>query len=183
MTSLSERSPSHRYYAAMHGRWRGRISTVLTDPGALAAAKMSALDRLTWRLTVATERWLGPPWLETSVDYQSGGPTQNRVIHTTRVRQLGLPAMWGREIITLDRDGCRFTLRGAHRFAWFPLLPRAVSGDGMVPETAGGASYLFAVLGTTMTQTTKREGLDVLVVTQETPFSRAEVRLQRIAAR
>lgn len=176
MTSSDE--PSHRYYRAMHGSWSGRLTLVLTDPLALASSPMRALDRMAWRMTAFFARMLGPPRLETSVEYTAGA-AKNEIVHTTRIRQLGMSALTGVETITLDPDGRRFTLRGQHRFAWAPWRLREVAGAGEVSEAADGARYTLDFLGATMAQTTRREGQDVLVVTQTTAFSRAEVRLER----
>ncbi len=166
--------PSHRYYRAMQARWRGRLTLAITDRAALARAAMGTFDRLAWRLTALA----GRPWFETSVDYESGA-ARNEVVHTTRVRSLGVTLVRGVEILTLDPDGRRFTLRGEHRFLWAPFGVRRVEGVGEVREAADGASYSFSYLGAAITQTTCIDGA-ALVVTRTSAFGRSEVRLERL---
>ena len=165
---------SRRYYRAMCGTWCGRLDTKITDRGALAAAKLGTLDRLAWKLSA------GRPWLETSVAFADG--KTNEVIHETRVRQLGRIAVEGVEIIALEPDSNRFTMRGTHRFAWTPWKKRAVEGTGEVREAADGATYVFEYLGAPLTQTTRTDG-EALIVTQTTAFSRGEVKLERCSPR
>lgn len=167
-------SPSHDYYREMADRWRGRLVFEMKDASALGG--LGLLDRMAWRMTGIQGRLFGPPWLETSVDI--AGLDRNEVIHTTLLRQWGMPLAAGRERITLDPDGRRFTLRGAHRFAWAPWSARAVEGTGEIHADARGASYTFLYLGARMAQETKIDGRD-LIVTQTTAFSRSEVRLVR----
>jgi hypothetical protein len=173
---MSRDRPSHRYYREMAGSWRGRLTLALTDRAALARASMGSLDRFAWRLTSLQARLLGPAWLETSVDVSR--IADGVVVHTTRLRQLGIVAVRGVETITLDPDGERFTLEGAHRFAWAPWRARAVRGEGRIRPDAEGASYTLSYLGAIMTQTTRIEGRDLAIV-QTTPFARGEVKLVR----
>lgn len=162
----------------MHGRWRGQFSITMTDPSALAHAVPSRVDRFAWRVTILNDQLFGTPWLETNVDYRTGA-AHNVVVHTTLLRQFGMPVVWGREVIRLDPNGTGFTLDGSHHFPWRWWWACAVHGTGQISTAADSASYVFDYMGTRLTQTTIHESLDVLVVTQQTAFSHGVVRLSR----
>lgn len=154
--------PNHAYYRACHGRWRCPLQMTITDTAALRDSGMGWVVRAGLRMMAAWPRWLGRFFLDTSVHYEDGG----EVTHTTVVRWLGLPIMWGTERITLDPDGSAFTIEGEHRLvsqAWQRL---AASGAGTIDASGDQAQYTLAWLGAPMTQTTIREH-ERVTVTQE----------------
>ena len=170
MTDLE--MPSQRYYRAMHGRWRGRLTLALTDRAALATVR-SPLERLAWRLSAWTERVFGRPWMETRMRF-----APDVVVHETALRALGLRLASGTERLTLDPDGRRFRIEGAHRLPSSPWRVTRFEGHGEVAADARSAGYEFPLLGAEVVQTTRIDG-EALVATQTTAFSRSEARLER----
>lgn len=167
-------TPSHRYFRAMHGRWRGRLRLTLTTPAALDSVR-SPIDRLAWRVMSLLQNVLGPPSMETTVTYAA-----DVVVHTTRLRVLGLVVASGVERFTLAADGRHFRMDAEHRLATSPWRVTTFSGEGEVADAADGARYVFPYLGADLVQTTRVDG-DALVATQVTAFARSEVRLERRA--
>lgn len=124
------------------------------------------------RMIAAWPSWLGRFSLETSVAYD-GSPS---VVHTTRVRWLGVPMMKSIETIRLAGDAETLTMEGEQRVfpAWWSLRP--VTGTGHVESHR--ASYSFEWLGVRLEQTTLREA-DRVTLTQRGPGFEGVQRLQR----
>jgi hypothetical protein len=159
---------SRTYYRACVGRWSCTLDLAITDWEAYRAARLSALDRLRVRSSL-----LMPARFSTTVAM----PADDTVIHTTRVTSMGVPALVSREVIKLDPDGARFALEVEQRDAPLFLL-RRWRGHGFVDTTGTRATYHLELFGIPMLQTTLREE-DLVIVTQETEFSRGVQRLVR----
>jgi hypothetical protein len=162
---MSPDLPSHRYYRSMHGSWRCTVDFALTDRPAFWASPMGWVDRLRVLSLVWVQRWIGPPVLETTVDYTGG----TEVIHTTRVSTWGMTGFRSVERMTLDPDGRRATMRG----------DQLGEGTVEIDETATRAHYTFRWVGVRMDQHTEvvPEGLKLV---QETPWSRSVQLLCRV---
>ena len=133
---------------------------------------MGWLDRINLRMIAAWPSWLGRFWLETSVAYD-GSPS---VVHTTRVRWLGMTMMKSIETIRLSDDDRTLSMEGEQRVfpAWWS--GRAVTGSGHVESDR--ARYTFEWLGVRLDQTTVREQ-DRVTLTQRGPGFEGVQRLQR----
>src|SRR5204862_7583297 len=92
--------PSHGYYRAVHGRWRGAFEFRITDPDAFARADMGWLDRRRVRSMATTIGLI----MDTSVDYETRGK-DGTVVHTTRISKWGLTLYDVIETFTLDPNG------------------------------------------------------------------------------
>jgi hypothetical protein len=159
---LGTMPPNHAYYRACHGRWRCPLQMRITDAAALRGSGMSWSVRVGLRMMAAWPRWLGRFFFETSVRYDE----DDAVTHTTVVRWLGLPLLWGTERIALDPDGRAFTIEGEHRLLTQPWRRLAARGAGTIGASADHAEYTLDWLGAPMTQTTTREH-DRVTVTQQ----------------
>lgn len=171
-------TPSFTYYEACVGAWRGVFTLTVTDRAALAAAPLSALDRLRFAGMRAGLRVFGGAVpFATTVTFAS----PSEVVHTTRIGGFGPPWFVSREVITLGADGRSGSIRIRQRLPPFYLPAR---DDGPFPveidEAARLASYALVFLGCPMKQIGERVSDDVVVLTQETAFSKSTQRLKRV---
>lgn len=177
--STPEESPNRAYYRSRHGRWAGAFELRITDRAALSAEGLALSDRMNvWSLSLM-QRVLGPCRIETSVDAASR-ISAGEVLHTTRLSKWGITLFRSTEIIALDDNGRDFTMRVAMGLWPRPShVTRTDDSRGQVDATGTRASYDFPWLGTRMRQTGECEGESVTRLTQETPFSRGVVVLER----
>lgn len=170
-----EDAPHRTYFRACVGSWRGAFELEVTDEAALRDAPLSLADRLRLAMLRLSARVAGPARFETTVRMQS----HDVVVHTTRVRALGMPGFLSREVLTLEPDGHRVSLTLTQRV--FPLFwPAQTLGPlpATVDATATRAEYELRFLGCALRQRTERDG-DLVVLSQETSWSRARVELRR----
>lgn len=170
--------PSHAYYRSMHGRWRCSFGLTITDWPAFWASPMGWFDRLQVLSLVLLPKVVGPPALETTVDYDAKGE-RGEVLHTTRLAKWGMTLFRSIEVMSLDDDGRRATMRGDQWVS--PIWWRSRdSGEGRVEidETAKRARYTFPWVGTEMRQNTEVVP-GGLRLTQETDWSHSEQILRR----
>ncbi len=166
--------PNQTYYRACVGVWACSLDFAITDHEAFRAAPLTARDRLRIRSMLATAAAFGAPRLTTTVAMAG----DDEVVHTTRVAGLGVPMLRSREVLTLEPDGARFTMRIDQRdFPFFASRPS--SAHGFVDPTATVATYHLDFFGVPMLQTTLRDG-DRVTLTQKTAFSLGVQRLVRI---
>lgn len=171
---MSTLRPNRAYYRACVGEWACALDFAITDHDAFRAAPIDARDRLRIRSMLATAALLGAPRLTTTVAM----PSDDEVVHTTHVAKLGAPMLRSREVIGLDPDGARFTMRVEQRdFPFF--LSRPSDAHGFVDPTATIATYHLDFFGVPMLQTTLRDG-DRVTLTQKTAFSLGVQRLVRV---
>ncbi|PRQ09785.1 hypothetical protein [Enhygromyxa salina] len=167
--------PHRAYYLSCVGRWRCELDMRITDTERLRHSEMPLLDRVALRLVSAWPAWLGRLRLDTSVHFE--GPV---VVHTTRVRWLGLPMMLSVERIEFDDDGRSFTLEGEQRVAPLWWRARAVVGAGEVDEDTEHARYRLTWLGAPLQQSTIR-GADALALHQLGPGFEGTQHLRRLS--
>jgi len=171
---MSAEAPSHRYYRTKQGRWTSRVAFEVTDWPAFWACRMSLLDRARILYFAWAPKIIGDFVMDTSIDYSPAG----LVHHTTRVSRFGMTYFRSEEELTLESDGARVTLTGGQRM--FPTLwiARGFGAAGaVVSDDAKGARYELDWIGGRLVQTTRDEP-DGLKLTQETPWSRATMKLR-----
>ena len=160
-------APTVRYFRAMTGAWSGVYRFEITDPAAVA----SPLDRL--RMTLMAR--LGPCRMDTTVAWMS----DDTVRHTTRVTCRGMPGLYSVEVFSLSEDGRTLTVRMAQRLApdlW--RLRTFPEGSGVVEDPEIGAAYALPWIGGVVDQRARIVD-DGVLLTQTTPWFRAEARLRR----
>jgi len=169
-------SPHHRYFRAKEGHWRGKLRFEITDRQRLWASPLRWRDKWSMWSMALTSRRLSTLVLSTTVDYASQGG-QNKVLHTTRMSNLGITLFRSQEAILLDDDGFSFQMTGTQAF--FPRLGKSTAwtAHGAVAADHDGAVYHIPFFGVTIEQHTRMtpQGLEVI---QTTPFSRANILLQ-----
>lgn len=173
---MTANSPSHSYYRALEGQWRGRMHFKLTDLKRYWASRMRLSERLSvLGLSLVS---IGPAklFMSTTLAFASDGD-KNDVLHTTRVACMGITLYRSRERIRLSTDNRSFHLSGTQAF--FPYLWRSAewSGTGTIAEDHQSAVYNFTFMGEPLEQSTlvTPDGLQIL---QVTPYSRAIVLLR-----
>jgi len=160
-----ESRASERYYASLVGAWAGVFTFAVTDVAELAKLPWSA------RALVRSSSWASPMRFSTTLEGEG-----RHFVHTTRVVALGVTAYTTDERIVLADDGTTLRMEGVQKMT----LGRTTSyvAKGRIAEDASGATYEIPWLGVTLVQRTRIEE-GKLRLTQETPFSRAEVVLAR----
>ncbi len=159
-------APSHRYYRLLHGRWSGSFAFVVVRQEAWRALPL--FERVRFSLFALVCRWFGPASMRTTLDYATAGD-RDEVGHTTRMSKWGIPLYGSAESIHLGADGRSFVVRGS------PLGEAA----GEVEPSGDGAVYRVPWFGgCTLVQRT-RVVPDGVAITQDTPWSHAEVTLVR----
>lgn len=116
---------------------------------------------------------LGRYYCYTSVTVEA----EDRVIHTTEIRWLGVPLLRSKEVLTLTGADA-FTLQGT---CWMTTMPLRypLEGNGTIDPDAAGGEYILSWLGAQLVQTTRREGT-CLRVEQLGQGYRASLLLKRI---
>lgn len=146
---MNDALPSHRYYKACEGRWRGPLSMRITDWKAFFVSEMSLFDRASLLSLLSMQKLLGACHLDTSVECEP----ENAVVHTTRVHKLGLTFLQSREVLQLDDDG--ITVRMQIEMRLFPTALRVQQLDARkVVVDAGGfhVDYWLPWMGIEMHQ-------------------------------
>ena len=163
-----ELGPSERYYASLVGAWSGTFTFAVTDEASLAAQPFGT------RALVRASAKVSPMRFSTTLEGEG-----RLFVHTTRVVAMGVTAYTTEERIVLAGDGASLRMEGVQRMS----LGRTVTyvAEGRVAGDASGATYEIPWLGITLVQRTRIEE-GKLRLTQETPFSRAEVLLARASA-
>ncbi|AKF04622.1 hypothetical protein [Sandaracinus amylolyticus] len=167
---MSRETPALSYYRACAGAWRGDVTFAISDPARFAAASLSAIDRARVRATCAIRARI-----DTSVTVLS----EREVLHTTRITQLGMPSLVGREVITLREDGRTFTMHVHHRMAPFFVARESGPFEGEVDADGRRATYHLALFGVPMLQVGSRDG-DHVTLVQTTAWSTSDQRLARV---
>jgi len=169
MPVVDPSTPASRYYTALIGRWDGRLRFRITDRGALA--RMPARTRL---LGLASH-FGGFLRMRTTLE---GSGRAFR--HTTEVRAWGVAAFTTEEVIELGDDGRSLRMSGTQRARFG--APETYVALGSIDEDATRATYEIPWLESPLVQRTRivPEGLEL---TQDTPWSHAEVLLRRKAER
>jgi len=167
MATPANDGPVHRYYRALEGQWSGTLTLTITDPVALRGYPLSTRAMMTF------SRLLGPVLMQTTLA-ASGAAYR----HTTRVSRAGIPLFVTSEIISPGDDGRSLRMSGEQRTSIGAV--ERYDADGEVDDSATRATYRIPWLGAPLVQRTRivDEGLEL---TQETPWSRAEVLLRRAA--
>jgi hypothetical protein len=115
-------------------------------------------------------RWLGLAMATTLVEAEE-------VLHTTRLRWLGVTVFRSEEGFALGPDGRSGAMSGR---VWVLGLPvGGYRGALEVDEDAAGATYRFRLLGGDVLQITRVEGEGALRVRQTLPWGVGEVLLRR----
>lgn len=169
-------APNLRYFEACVGAWRSSLDLRITNLAALWRSKMAYLDRVALCALALWPKWFGRPCLHTTVSMQ----TEQRVLHTTAVRFLGVLCFRSKEMIHLAPDGRAFKVVGAQldKPLWGTLEP--VIGKGEVNSDATAASYQIQFLGVPLMQTTTRDS-DLVTLIQHGPGWEGIQRLRRIS--
>lgn len=150
-------NPPHlTYYTACVGEWRAPLELEVIDRRALAET-MGWLDSITFVILAFLQRTLGGFYFDTSVEVRS----DTHVVHTTRLRFLGIYWMSSREELELDPDGRSFTIRGEGRMLTMPWRRLPVSGTGVVADDSMSASYQITWFDTPFEQNTVRRDGEV----------------------
>jgi hypothetical protein len=168
-------NPAERYYASLAGRWDGSLELAITDWSALRATAMPWTAKLAWMSMGAVTQLIGPARLETTL---SRAHDSGDWLHTTRVSQIGLCLLKTHERICPHGDGIGLAMHGQQ--AVWPRLqtPLSYTAQGEIDERAAEATYRIPLLSAEVLQRTAITETGLLL-TQETPWLRGQVLLQR----
>lgn len=158
---MSTHDAARRYYDALLGAWSGPLHLARTERS-LADAPAS-LRVLGLGFGIAPRLFM----------HTTLGPDAGGFKHTTLVTLRGVTVMRTEEKLLVD--GAQLTMRGVQR-TWFGNVP--YDATGFVSDAADAATYDIPWAGARLVQRTQvmPEGLRL---TQETPWTRASVLLQR----
>lgn len=170
---------SHRYYLANHGLWRGAFDFRVTDWGAFWRARVSLMDRLRVLSMWFLPKLIGAFRMETLLDYRSFGPTENKVLHETRVVKWGMVMMDSHEVFQLDEDGTRVHITGK-QWIWPNMWwPKPLEGSSAtIDEAAEVGRYTFSWFGGKLRQQVEITDAGV-TVTQQMDWFEGVQRLER----
>lgn len=171
---MNRDGPAYRYYAALEGSYLGDLSFQVTNWPAFRASKLS----LTASMRVRSMS-LMPGQLKMATTLSCDKlASEGLALHTTYVSKWRTRVAGSRETIAVEPDGRSLRMTGTQ--AMWPTLSRdePYEAVGEIDASATRARYEIPWLGITMVQRTEIVP-GGLRLTQETPWSRAEVVLLR----
>lgn len=135
---------------------------------------MGRMDAMSFAALAFAQRMVGGFSLCTTVVVES----ETSVVHTTKLRFLGIDWMSSREQIELDPDGHSFRLEGESRLLTMPWRRVPARGSGRVAEDALSVAYKLEWFGASFEQQAARSEAGV-TLTQVAPGLSGRQQLRR----
>jgi hypothetical protein len=176
---MNRDGPAYRYYAALEGSYLGELSFRVTSWAELRKAKLSLLARMRVNAIAVMPRSLASQTMATTLAFSGQLASKGQALHTTNVTKWRATVATTRETIFIEPDGRSLRMVGTQ--AMWPTLGRnePYEAVGEIDATGTRASYSVPWLGTATIDQRTQIVPGGLHLTQDTPWSHAEVVLLR----